>query len=373
PGVAAKRLRADIVELLQTTELNGVVIDVKEVGGSEITARLKPFIDELKSQGVWTIARITTFPDASQSKEHPEYYLKNRNTGGFWKDNRGHLWMDPASPGVREYLAEFSKSVIDLGFDELQFDYIRFPSDGDVKSIIYPAYDPKTPKYAMLKSFFEFLNTNLKEYKPDIILSADLFGYFATRANDLGIGQRMEDIGSNFDYVSFMLYPSHFYSGFEMPADATRGLKKIYYPYRAKNALQVVSSQPYDVVYRSLLFAQDFLAGKISTTTFIALNNGKSIASTTAQNASTTGSAVGFEADAKPRSVARMRPWLQDFDLSADTSRGIMYDAAKVKAQIQGAEDAGASGWLLWNSRNIYTAEALTKDPEQSAPAEESE
>ncbi|KKU52773.1 MAG: hypothetical protein A3H69_05375 [Candidatus Sungbacteria bacterium RIFCSPLOWO2_02_FULL_47_9] len=355
-GVAARRLRGDIEDLLKTTELNGVVIDVKEAKGSQVTSNLKPLIDELKAQGVWTIARMAVFPDSSQTKEHPEYYVKNRNTGAFWKDSAGRLWMDPASPAAREYLAAFAMSVIDLGFDELQFDYIRFPSDGDVKSIIYPAYDPKTPKYTVLKSFFEFMNKNLKDYKPDIILSADLFGYVATQANDLGIGQRMEDVGSNFDYVSFMLYPSHYYAGFTMPADPSRSLPKISYPYRSKNVSQVVSNQPYDVVYRSLVFAQDFLAGKISTTTFANLHAGARLGTTTA---STT--PAGANATSTPRSVARMRPWLQDFDLGADTSRGIVYDAAKVKAQIKAAEDAGASGWLLWNARNVYTEEALKK------------
>lgn len=199
----------------------------------------------------------------------------------------------------------------------------------------------------MLREFFGYLHDELKRYRPDLILSADLFGYTAIQGGDLGIGQRLADIGENFDYISLMVYPSHYYAGFEVPADKTRKLPALFYPYQSKNISLVASNHPYEVVYRSLLVARDFLEGKTATTT-PAGNSG-----------SATSSAEAPPSTPPPASTAKLRPWLQDFDLGADTSRGIRYDAVKVRAQIDAAEAAGAPGWLLWDPSNVYTKEAL--------------
>src|SRR3989344_159536 len=339
-GQAAIFLREKILRLTDETELNGVVIDVKETEGREITENLYPLIQRLKAKEIWTIARIATFRDNSQIAAHPDYYLK-RTDGKIWRDRKGNAWMDPASPGARDYMMGFSKEVADLGFDELQFDYIRFPSDGDTANIVYPFYQASTtPKHKALADFFSFLHQGLKEHKPEIILSADLFGYAAIKREDLGIGQRLEDIGNYFDYISLMLYPSHFYSGFYVPADPVRNLAAISMPYRAKNISVTASANPYEVVFRSLNAASDILAGKF-------------VGASTSSTAATT--------SPKKISDAKLRPWLQDFDLSSDSSLGIFYDAKAVRAQIDAAEKAGASGWLLWSPTNTYTERALKK------------
>lgn len=351
-GTASKRIRQSLVDLIKTTELNGVVIDIKETDGVFLPERLKDFIVELHNDNIWVIARLVVFNDTVQAKAHPEMALKRAN-GKLWLDRRGNGWLDPASYEAREYIAGIAKKAIDYGFDEIQFDYIRFPSDGDVQNAIYPVWNSKTtPKYVVLKSFFEYINKTLKDYKPDVILSADLFGYVATQANDLGIGQRIEDIGNSFDYISFMLYPSHYYSGFQVPADTGRGLPAVFFPYRGKVLKDLASNRPYEVVHRSLLFAMDVLSGKIATSSL----SGAAVK----KNATSTANIP--EADLKPISKSRLRPWLQDFDLAADTSRGIKYDAEKVKAQILATENAGASGWLLWNPSNVYTKDALKKE-----------
>ncbi len=344
-GRPATALREKILSIADTTEINAVVIDVKETAGSEITLNLKPFLEELKAKNVWTIARIASFRDNSVVKDHPEWYLL-RADGRVWRDNKGNAWLDPMSPGAREYLMKFSKEVVDLGFDELQYDYIRFPSDGDTKAIVYPAYQPdQMKKYEALKDFFTFLHREMKSYRPDLILSVDLFGQIAIESNDLGIGQRLVDIGSYFDYVSLMLYPSHFYSGFYVPADSVRGLAAVSLPYRAKVSIATVSAQPYEVIYRSLLRAEDVLSGSAATSTY-ATNSGETSSTTPVVDA---------------KSHAKLRPWLQDFDLSADSSRGIYYDAKAVRAEIDAAEKADASGWLLWSPTNTYTETALKK------------
>ena len=352
-GVGATRLRNGLVDLIQTTELNGVVIDIKETDGVFLPETLKDFISELHEDGIWVIARIVVFNDTVAARANPEMALK-RSGGALWLDNRKNGWLDPASPEAWEYIAGIGKKAMDYGFDELQFDYIRFPSDGDVKNIVYPVYDSKTtPKYVVLKSFFEYLNKTLRDYKPDIILSADLFGYVATQASDLGIGQRIEDIGHNFDYISFMVYPSHYYAGFQLPADLVRGLPAVNFPYRSADIKNVASNRPYEIVHRSMLFASDILTGRKATSSLVGANSKSAVAT----NATTT--AVIPDEEIKPLSRSRLRPWLQDFDLGADTSRGIYYDAEKVRLQILAAENASTSGWLLWNPSNVYTEEAL--------------
>lgn len=344
-GGAATRLRNSIISLLDTTELNGVVIDVKETDdGAVITDRLRELIKTLHQKNAWVIARQVVFKDSSQEKTHPAWYL-TRKSGVLWRDRKAGSWLDPASRDVWQYQAGVAKAAIDAGFDEIQFDYVRFPSDGDVQNIVYPVYSAKQPKYEVLKGFFGYLHGELKKYKPEIMLSADLFGYVALQREDLGIGQRLEDIGNNFDFVSLMVYPSHYYAGFQVNADPSRDLPALYYPYRASDIARVAPNQPYDVIYRSLLVAHDTLAGF----------------------ATTAPAGMGVAAAAEPimgnattsQFGARLRPWLQDFNLAVDSNRGITYDAKKVRTEIDAAQTAGASGWLLWNASNVYTTAAL--------------
>jgi len=366
-GAGATRLRNRIVGLAESTEINGIVIDVKEVCGPDYNeAALRKFLEELRQKNIWAIARIVVFKDASRIDTHPEWYLKRKfakaagnecarknylrekNPDGsksdafFWRDRRGGYWLDPASDGARNYILEFSKKTIDLGFDEIQYDYIRFPSDGDVEKAIYPVWDGKTLKYAVMKSFFEFLNKNLKAYKPQIILSADLFGYAAIRAGDVGIGQRLDDIGDNFDYISFMVYPSHYYSGLYLPADPTRNLPTV--------SLNLKQSRAHldTIIYRSLLAARDFLDGRIGTTTA----------------ASSSAAVASYEIvqNPTPRSQARLRPWLEDFYHENDMAAGRPYGVQKVRMQIDAAQKAEDHGWLLWNAANVYTEGALKKE-----------
>lgn len=341
-SAAALNTRQKIKDLLQETELNAVVIDVKEAYGPSLPNSLRILVDELHEQDAWVIARICAFRDVSLIEKSPELYLKTiihstssqatsteeiaTSTETFWQDAGRGYWLDPASQAVQDYLIEFSKQVIDFGFDELQFDYIRFPSDGDIENIIYPFFNEEQKKYEVIKEFFLKVTDALRDYKSDIILSVDLFGYVATQYQSLDIGQRIVDAAETFDYLSFMLYPSHFYGGFSVPENLKRGLPAVYFPYEDETTTStdhLVSANPYQVILRSVFVAADYLA--------------------------------------LFKSQAHIRPWLQDFNLGFDMSRGIYYDAEKIKAQIQGAEDAGTSGWLLWNPSNIYTAEALEK------------
>jgi len=321
----AVNVRNEVRNLLDDTEINAVVIDVKEAHGPNLQYSLKTFIDSLRKKGAWVIARICVFRDGSLIEDKPEWYLKDKNTGEIWRDSGGGYWLDPKVPGVQNYIINFSKLAIDFGFDELQFDYIRFPSDGDVQGIAYPAFgQDEKQKYEVIGGFFSTLSHALRGYKSDIILSVDLFGYVAVQHQAFEIGQRTYDAAHAFDYLSFMLYPSHFYSGFSAGADEKRELPAINLPYESEDISETVSANPYQVVSRSIFIAQDYL------------------------------SQIGSE--------AKIRPWLQDFDIRYDSDRKIYYDAEKVRDQILAAEEAGADGWLLWNPSGEYTKEALRKE-----------
>ena len=365
-GAGATRLRNNIIHLAETTEINGIVIDVKEVCGPEYNAdRLKQLINELHAKHIWAIARIVTFKDASQIATHPEWYLtrltpksvfdqcgnklylraKNpdnkKSETIFWRDDKGGYWLDPASEGARDYLVEVGKKIIDMGFDELQFDYIRFPSDGDVQIAKFPVWDGRTPKFMVLKHFFAFLHDSLKQYKPDIILSADMFGYAAIREGDVGIGQRLEDIGTSFDYVSFMVYPSHYYSGLNLPADPAHNLSAINYN---RNDVRI---HPDVTVGRSLRIAQNFLDALMASSS----------------STSTIGTVIGADTSQAPvhvgPQVVRLRPWIEDFFHEADKAAHRPYGMEKVRLQINAAEGVMNGGWLLWNAANVYTESAL--------------
>lgn len=362
-GIAnyALKRRSELVRLAEKTEINAFVIDVKEVCGPEYDEkRLKEFLVELKSKNIWPIARIVTFADASQINVHPEWYLTRKSPISiredvcakkqylqvkspdgkkpnviFWRDVKGKYWFDPAHPEVQQYILDFSKKMADLGFSELQFDYIRFISDGDVGKAIYPAWDGKTSRCQVMKNFFEFLSSNLRAYKPDVILSTDLFGYAAIGI-DTGIGQCIESLGDNFDYVSFMLYGSHYYNGFHFGAYPERNLLPVHF-----NASQV-RTHPDVVIERSLIFAKDFFEGKILSP-------------------SATSTVIATTTSPVLRSRARLRPWLEDFFHDQDRAVNRPYGETKVRMEIDAAERATPYGWMLWNAANVYTEAALTK------------
>jgi len=366
PGRGAAGLRKNIIRLAEETEINGIVIDTKEVCGPDYNeSALKKLLQELREKNIWAIARIVAFKDASQREAHPDWYLTRKNPkpvsegacvrkqhlvvknhgypishAPLWRDNKGGYWLDPASPDVRDHIIGFAKKMSDLGFNELQFDYVRFPSDGDVSQTKYPAWDGKTPKHEILKGFFAYLQRNLKTYRPELILSADLFGYVANQGEDKTIGQRLVDIAPFFDFVSFMVYPSHYYAGLILPADPERGLPAVNYTFSEAR------THPDVVVGRSLLTALTFLKSSAAT----------SSAATSDVDARST------RASTSAAEPPILRPWLEDFFHEQDRLAGRPYGAQKVRMQIDAAEQSGSRGWMLWNASNIYSENALKKE-----------
>lgn len=214
---------ARLLNLIKETELNAVVIDIKEVDGiiaiDNIIPNLKDLIRQLHQENIYAIARIVVFKDGALSKIKPELALKNQQ-GKLWQDWRGQTWLDPTSKEVWDYHVELAKEAIKIGFDEINFDYVRFPSDGDISKIVYPAWDNQASKPEIMREFFEYLN---KELKPlGAFLSVDLFGLTMVREDDMNIGQILENAIPYFDFICPMVYPSHYPPDFEdykNPAD----------------------------------------------------------------------------------------------------------------------------------------------------------
>ena len=320
--VAGKpELRKSIISLAQNTEINTIVIDVKdytgrvsfevvdpklkEVGSQEIRiADIREFIQTLHEKHIYVIGRIAVFQDPYFVTIHPEFAVKKKSDGSIWKDYKGVTWLDPAAKDVWEYIARLGKEAHSAGFDEINFDYIRFPSDGDMKDIAFP-FSKDRKKEDVLKDFFAYLHTEFSQ--AGIPISADVFGMTTTNKDDLNIGQVLEDTLLNFDYVMPMVYPSHFpatWGGFKNPAAA-----------------------PHDVV-------------KLAMT------------------------AAALRAKAAGISEFKLRPWLQDFNL------GAVYTKDMVRAQIAATYDSGLNSWVLWDAGNTYTKAALLKKGESTMKTE---
>lgn len=313
--------RNELIKLVEETELNALVIDFKDPSGrlmfepqieklkaiplSRLALEREQYekiLDELQEKNIYTIARITTFQDDTAVLTFPDLALKNKQ-GGVWRDWKGVAWLDMTNPLTWEVPIAKAREAAAIGFDEIQFDYIRFPSDGNTNNIQYYNLTTEQKKYQKLTEFYQFMAESLKD--SNVPLSVDLFGLTYHRRDnqeyDLGIGQRLIDAAPYFNYISPMVYPSHYppnYLGFSNPA-----------------------AHPYPIVNKALMDGNYILAQATS-------------------------------------SKALTRPWLQDFNL------GAVYTAAMVRAQIQASEENNTAGWLLWNSSNRYTVEALKKQGE---------
>jgi len=333
-----------LIDLVKTTEINAVVIDIKDYSGyvaydsqvpevkkydaKEIRIPLiNKLIKQLHDEGIYVIARITVFQDPQLSQARPDLTVKSKKTGGPWLDNKKLSWIDPAAKEGWNYNITIAKEAASRGFDELNFDYIRFPSDGDLSDMNFTFWDKKTSKSLVMGIFFKTLRQELAGTK----ISADLFGLATVNQDDLGIGQVIERAYEYFDYVAPMVYPSHYASGF-------LGYKN-------------PALYPYEVVKYSLDSAIKRLLnyGKPQTATSTA-------SSTIASSTANTSSSIGQLTVGNPLIKAKLRPWLQDFDLGAD------YTASMVKKEIQAVTDSlgdNFSGWMLWNPSNVYTKGVL--------------
>jgi hypothetical protein len=317
-GMGSETHRTRAQELLENTELNAIVMDVKGDFGVlpysstvqtalDIGAGNVPMIkdwpawmDWFKARNLYTIARIVVFKDDMLSAAKPDWAVLDSSTGGVWHDGEGLGWVDPSREEVWDYNIALAVEAAQLGFDEIQFDYVRFPTDGKISRATFAVENTEDNRIAAISGFLARAQEALSPYP--VKLAADVFGYTTWREDDMGIGQKIEKLAPYLDVLSPMLYPSTFAHG--LP-----GLPEY------NNAIAF----PYDIVNKSTLKAVERLK---------AVN---------------------------PK--LEVRPWIQDFpDYAFD---GRTYTTAEIRLQMEGARQAGGRGWLLWDPRVKYTAEAL--------------
>jgi len=312
--------REKLVKIADETEINAIIIDIKDHTGKiafkvddpalqkeeAVENRIpdvREFIKRLHEKNIYVMGRISVFQDPHFVSMHPEFAVKRESDGGIWEDYKGISWLDAGSKEVWDYTVAIAKEAYANGFDELNFDYIRFPSDGDMNDIKYPfseervMADPNYGKAEIMRDFFKYLAKEMKG--TGAVLSADMFGMVTTNPDDLNIGQVLEYAEPYFDYIAPMTYPSHYPNGFNG------------YP------------NPNKEVYGVIKYSMDQAVRRMN------------------------------EASTSP---SKIRPWLQDFDYGGN------YGIAEVRAQIQAVYDAGLDSWMLWDPANIYTKDALLKD-----------
>ncbi len=312
-----RKIRDRLISVVDSTEANSLVIDIKDYSGKiafkvddqalkDIGAEenripnIKEFIGYLHDKNIYVIGRITVFQDPFYTKVRPNTAVKKESDKTVWKDYKGLSFVDVGAKEYWDYIVVLSKESYDVGFDELNFDYIRFPSDGNMRDIYYPFSeeainaDPKLGKAIALREFFKYLHSELSD--TGVKMSADLFGMTATNKDDLNIGQILEYAAPYFDYLAPMVYPSHYPKGF--------------------NGYKNVNKYPYEIVKLSM---DEAVKRMISAST----------------------------------SPQKIRPWLQDFDYP------VTYTSEMVRAQKRAVYDAGLTSWMMWDPSNVYTKSAL--------------
>jgi hypothetical protein len=306
----SKKYRPHLNDLLRTTVINAVVIDIKEYEGevyipgvsmAEKAGAYVPampdianWVADLKHQGVYTVARIVVFKDNIMPRKSKALAVKNPQ-GDLWLDRHNITWLDPYNPEAGRYNLLIALQAAKLGFDEVQFDYIRFPTDGSLSQMRFSQPYSKVAASRALVAFLKQAHQLLEPLGTKI--SIDVFGLTTSVTSGMGIGQVLGPMAEQVDFVCPMVYPSHYAKG----------------EYGIPNP----NDQPYRVIHLAMRDALKILG----------------------------------PADAK-----KLRPYLQDFSLP---HRGIRYHAKEVRAQMQAAMDVGVESWTLWNARCSYTLDAI--------------
>lgn len=316
----------ELTELVNNTELNSMVIDVKEdigdimmpldVDNEVAQAHMYDYVnpevlmETLEDNEIYPIARIVVFKDSRLAAERPDLSYQNSD-GTVWQNGSGESFVNPFVKEVWDYNVDIAIEAAKLGFKEIQFDYVRFPEAFETLSseLTYDfgeyadtEADEVQQRVNAVTDFVAYANEQLKPY--DVDVSVDVFGYAATQQEAPGIGQNFSQIADNVDIISSMIYPSHWGAGafgFDTP-----------------------DTEPYEVVNQYMKVENEVL-GKL---------------------------------EEPPKS----RPWIQDFTASyLGPGNYINYGATEVEAQIEALKDNGMEEYLLWNAQNTYSEGAKYK------------
>jgi len=309
PNITETKADIDrLIEIIDTTDANAIVIDIKEelvfydtqveffreAGTVAPVLDLPALLEKLHDHGIYTIARLVVFKDSLVAEEHPDLAVINNQTGDLWRDMNGVAWVNPMVHDLWEVNTDLALEAATLGFDEIQYDYIRFPTDGDLSTTDFGLPNTQESRERAITKFLEMSRKKLLPTGAKV--SADVFGYTLLVDDDLGIGQNFIKMADYVDYLSPMVYPSHFPNG----SIAVDGHPNDF---------------PYETIDVSMRAGKRKLGG----------------------------------------SALQIRPWLQDFsffDL-------MPYGDAEVRAQIEAAEKVGTSGWMLWDPNNQFHPKAF--------------
>jgi hypothetical protein len=310
-GIGDRTLRESAIRLIEETELNTLVIDVKgdrgmipykssiplasEVGAQQIITvkDMNGLMKSLKERGIYTIARIVVFKDNPLALKMTDLAVKTQS-GQLWRDRENLAWVDPFKKEVWDYNIQIAMEAAQIGFDEIQFDYIRFP---DASGLRFSMPWTEENRVRAISGFLKEARERLMPY--NVFLSADIFGYVCWNLNDTEIGQRLDDLVSLVDYLCPMLYPSGFQYGIP--------------------GYRIPVAHPHEIVYLTLKRAQE---------------------------------------RTRLPSI-RFRPWLQAFRDYAFDRR--YFKGKELEDQINASKEFGSQGWMLWNPQNNYYEDGLKK------------
>ena len=305
-----------LIGIIDQTSVNAIVIDIKEewiwydtqVAFFREAGTVRPLLDlpsllrQFHEHGIYTIARLVLFQDSMVAEAYPDLAIRDTTTGELWRDMNGVAWVNPMAEALWVPNIDLAVEAAGLGFDEIQYDYIRFPTDGDLSTMDFGTEFSQAGRERAIEGFLtqsreRLLPTGARQ-------SADVFGFTMVVDDDLGIGQNFVQLADLVDYLSPMIYPSHYSDGqFGLPGHP--------------------NDFPYEVVSISLQAGAEKLDGN----------------------------------------ARQMRPWLQDFDRDGMTP----YGAEDVLAQIRAAAEVGTSGWMLWDPENRYDTGHLEPEPDAGA------
>lgn len=303
-----------LLEIADTTEINAIVIDVKQDTiyydtqvqfFRDVPGMVTPVLDmqgilaQMEERGIYSIARMVVFKDPVVAAGRPDLAVVDENTGEPWLDMNGTPWVNAFNEELWTANADLGAELAQMGFDEVQYDYIRFPSDGDLRTADFGNDYSEEKRRAAITGAVAIGAEKVQG--AGAAFAIDLFPIIALFGDDQGIGQTLQDLTPLADYVCLMIYPSHYELG-NIPVDG--------HP----------NDFPAETVTYTLEKAEEIVPGTIK----------------------------------------KMRPWLQDFTYPLEGYSA--YGPEEVRAQIDAAEAAGVSGWILWNAAGEFEVPALNPE-----------
>ncbi len=321
PAAGTDRLET-LIELVEQTELNAMVIDIKNDEGRvtyemqseqvlEIDAGvgyikdIEELVSKCKEKNIYLIARIVAFRDPYLAEQKPEWAVHTKD-GNIFRDKSGLAWVNPYKREMWDYMAEIASQAADVGFDEIQFDYIRFSTDIKEDEVDYGQESEQISKVEIIREFTEYMYEKLTPQ--GVYVAADVFGTVIDNEIDQEIvGQDYVQMAEYLDYICPMVYPSHYYSG--------------------SYGISIPDAAPYSIIYAAL-------------------------------------SSSVQELQALPEEKrAQVRPWLQGFTASWVAGH-ISYGREQLRAQMKGAYNAGYDEWIVWNAAVKYQPDWFLTDEE---------